>query len=129
MTSHFMAERPQTLREESCLRELKQVFAQPNRPTAIFASFDPLAELIYVLLLRLGLRVPDDVSLLSFGGAWREAALTRELTSIVIDEDATGRRAVSLLHEMRCGDRAIDDNSEFIMELGFSEGKTLQALN
>ena len=113
------------LREEEVWAELEKVFAKPDPPTAIFASFDSLAEMVYVLLPKLGLRVPEDVSLISEGGAWREGAIIRRLTSVVIDEVGTGKKAVSLLHEMRRGERAIDDNEEFVLQLSLSEGETL----
>ena len=116
-----------SVREEDVLAALQNTFAKPDRPTAVFATSDSLAEMIYLLSLRLGVRVPEDVSLLGFGGSWREGAVTQRLTSIVVDEIATGRRAVELLHEMRCGDRPIDDNEEIVMDLGLSEGKTLGA--
>jgi GntR family transcriptional regulator of arabinose operon len=113
------------LQEEAVWKGLQELFAKPNRPTAIFASFDSIAEMIYLLLPRLGLRVPDDVSLLGFGGAWREGALVRRLTSVVIDEIDTGQKAVALLNEMRRGERPLDDNEEIVMELGLSDGETL----
>jgi GntR family transcriptional regulator, arabinose operon transcriptional repressor len=114
-------------KEESVLATLQALFGRAEPPTAIFASFDSLAELIYLLLPRLGLRVPDDVSLIGFGGAWREGALARRLTSVVLDEIETGRQAVALLHEIRRGDRAIDDNEEVVLQLTLSEGETLTA--
>jgi GntR family transcriptional regulator, arabinose operon transcriptional repressor len=114
-----------SFQEEDVLAALQKLFAKPDPPTAIFASFDTLAEMIYFLMPRLGLRVPEDVSLLGFGGVWRDGVLARRLTSVVVDEVATGQKAVSLLHEMRRGERPIDDNSEFAMELSLSEGKTL----
>jgi DNA-binding LacI/PurR family transcriptional regulator len=104
---------------------LQQVFAKPDRPTAIFASYDPVAEMIYLLLPRLGLRVPEDVSLIGFGSAWREGALTKRLTSVVVDEIATGQKAVALLHEMRRGERPIDDNEEIVLGLDLSKGETV----
>lgn len=125
--SMCVEERPIRLREESTWKVLQQVFAASNPPTAIVTTFDSLAEMIYLLLPRLGLRVPEDVSLLGFGGMWREGAITRRLTSVVVDEIATGRQAVSLLHEMRSGQRPIDDNTEIVMELSLSEGETLAA--
>jgi GntR family transcriptional regulator, arabinose operon transcriptional repressor len=118
-------QRTNKLQEEAIWTALQQTFAKPEPPTAIFASFDSLAEMIYLLLPRLGLRVPQDVSLVGFGGAWRKGALTRRLTSVVIDEIATGRQAVRLLHEMRQGSRAIDDNEEFVLPLELSKGETL----
>ena len=113
------------LREEPVWAALQAVFSAPEPPTAIYSTFDSMAEMIFLMLPRLGLRVPADVSLLGFGGAWREGALTRRLNSIVVDEVATGRQAVSLLHEMRNGLRPLDDNSEFVMELSLSDGETL----
>jgi GntR family transcriptional regulator, arabinose operon transcriptional repressor len=121
----FIVERTIQIREESCFTELQKLFARPDPPTAIFTSFDSIAELIYMLLLRLGLRVPEDVSLVGVGGSWREGAITRMLTSVVVDEIATGRKAVELLDEMRCGARPIDDNTEMGMEISLSDGKTL----
>jgi GntR family transcriptional regulator, arabinose operon transcriptional repressor len=116
-----------TVEEPAVWASLQEVFKGADQPTAIFAGFDSLAEMIYLLMPRLGLRVPEDVSLLGFGGAFREGALARRLSSVVIDELATGRKAVSLLHEMRRGDRPIDDNQQFALELGFYEGETLAA--
>jgi GntR family transcriptional regulator, arabinose operon transcriptional repressor len=113
--------------EEAILAMLQQTFDRPDRPTAIFASFDTLAEMIYLLLPRLGLRVPEDVSLMGFGGAWRDGAIVKQLTSVVLDEIATGAQAISLLYEMRNGQRPIDDNTEIVLELGISEGETLAA--
>jgi GntR family transcriptional regulator, arabinose operon transcriptional repressor len=113
------------VREEACWRALQQLFSQPGRPTAIFASFDSIAQMIYLLMPRLGLRIPEDVSLISEGGVWREDALTRRLTSVVIDEVGTGRKAVELLHEMRCGKRPINDGEEFVLPLGLSDGETV----
>jgi DNA-binding LacI/PurR family transcriptional regulator len=121
----YVAERPIQQREESCFAALQMTFSGPDRPTGIFASFDSLAEMIYMLLPRLGLRVPNDVSLIGEGGIWREGVITRRLTSVVVDEIATGRKAVDLLSEMRRGDRAIDDNTEIVLELGLSDGETL----
>jgi GntR family transcriptional regulator, arabinose operon transcriptional repressor len=112
-------------KEETVLASLRQVFAKDERPTAVFASFDSLAEMVYLILPRLGLRVPEDVSLIGFGAAWREGALARRLTSVVVDEIATGRQAVSLLHEMRFGNRPIDDNEEIVLGLSLSQGETL----
>jgi GntR family transcriptional regulator, arabinose operon transcriptional repressor len=111
--------------EEDVMRALRTVFARTSPPTAIFSSFDPLAETIYLVLPQLGLRAPEDVSLLGFGGARREGTLMRRLRSVVIDETAVGERAVALLSEMRSGKRPLDDNQEFVSELSVSEGQTV----
>lgn len=121
----YVEQRPTDLREETCRAWLRRLFAAPDPPTAILATFDSLAEAIYLSLSHLGLRCPEDVSLLGFGGTRRDGAFLRRLRSVVVDEAATGRRAVSLLHEMRCGERPIDDRTEITMELHLSDGETL----
>ncbi len=111
--------------EAEMAEALNQFFDHGAPPTAIFASFDSLAELIYMLLARRGLRVPHDVSLISFGGARRQGALARQLTSITIDEDRLGQDAVDLLDAMRRGDLPIDRNDTRDVSLGLSHGATL----
>jgi GntR family transcriptional regulator, arabinose operon transcriptional repressor len=118
-------ERPANVREQLVWASLQQMFAVSGCPTAIVCTFDSLAEVIYLRLQRLGLRVPEDVSLLGFGGKWREGAITQHLTSVVVDEIATGQQAVALLHAMRSGLRPIDDDTRITMELSLSEGETL----
>jgi GntR family transcriptional regulator, arabinose operon transcriptional repressor len=124
---HFQHQMTEMIRpdEAVCRAAIEKVLSKPDRPTGIFVTFDREAEIIYLLLPRLGLRVPEDVSLLGFGGAWREGAIMRRLNSIVVDEVDTGRRAVSLLHEMRRGERPIDHNSQYMLSLGMSDGETL----
>lgn len=107
------------------LNELRRMFALPDPPTAIFATCDSLAETIYLLLQQMGLRVPEDVSLIGCGPAFREGALAQRIASVVVDEVATGRQAVSLLHEMRIGKRPIDDDTEIVLRPGLSEGQTV----
>jgi DNA-binding LacI/PurR family transcriptional regulator len=101
------------------------MFREPHPPTAIFASFDSIAELIYVLLSRRGIRVPDDVSLVGFGGSRREGALLRNLTSVVVDELRIGKEAAGLLHDMRHGMLPIDHDEVREMPLRLAAGQTL----
>jgi DNA-binding LacI/PurR family transcriptional regulator len=81
--------------------------------------------MIYLLLGRLGLKVPDDISLVGAGGPWREGAINSRLTSVVVDEVEIGRRAAQLLQEMRNGDRPLDNNEEIIIPLAWAQGQTL----
>jgi GntR family transcriptional regulator of arabinose operon len=78
-----------------------------------------------MLLARRGVRVPDDVSLLGFGGGRRQGALAQQLTSITIDEEQLGHDAVELLDQMRRGDLPIESNETRWVRLGISDGATL----
>ena len=106
---------------------LPELLSQPNRPTAIFAGVDTIAEHIYLAAQRLGLRVPDDLSIVCFGGAHREGAILNRLTAITIDEILAGRKAVELLQEMRTGTRQIKDSEAFRLPLALSAGETIGA--
>ena len=99
-----------------------------KRPTAIFTGFDATAELIFLQLMRHGVTVPDDMSLVSFGGATRLGPMQHRLTAVTVDEAMIGRLAAKLLDEMRSGRRTIDSNERVEISLGFSEGRTLQSV-
>lgn len=111
--------------EEEVLSALKAMFSRRDRPTAIFASFDPDAELLYLLLGQMGIRVPEDVSLISFGGAARESAILKRITAVTIDEAELGSRAAQFLYEMRNGERRLDDNEKVTMPLVLYTGQTV----
>ena len=96
-----------------------------ERPTALFTGFDATAELIYLQLMRRGVSVPGDISLVSFGGANRLGPMQHRLTAVTVDEAMIGRLAADLLNEMRSGKRPIESEERFEIALGFHEGQTL----
>ena len=101
---------------------------EADRPTAIFTGFDGVAEAIYLHLMRMGVDVPGEMSLLSFGGAKRLSAIQYRLSAVTADEAGVGQRAAELLHEMRIGKREIDREERFEIQLGFYEGQTLASI-
>ena len=111
--------------EATIAAALEQMLHRDDRPTAIFASFDSLAELIYLLLERFGLRVPDDISIVGLGGVSRSTPMMRRLTSATVDEIQIGRQAAELLDQMRTGVIPIDSNETHVATIGLSEGQTL----
>ena len=124
---YFGSESPTDVKldERAAGEAVRKMFSRPDRPTGIMCGFDSVAETLYLLLGRLGLRVPEDVSLVGFGGRDRRGAILRRLASVVIDGAETGRRAGELLGEMCDGIRAIDDDEEIVMPIGFCDGETL----
>ena len=113
--------------EDETFEALARICRRPDRPTAIMCSFDNLAELLYLQLGRLGLRVPEDISLMGFGGTERRGAVLRQLTSVAVDEAQVGRRAVELIEEIRSGKRSITDNEKIVIPLVMTDGRTLGA--
>ena len=119
---------PMTVEHEKFLDDmLKEILAEPasQRPTVIVAFADDDAEWIYVRLMRLGVSVPEQMSLITFGSAIRGREIDRQLSAVTIDEIGVGRLAGQLLMEMGTGKRPLHDNTQFIAELGFSKGQTL----
>lgn len=72
--------------------------AQP-RPTAIFALNDYLAVLVMRVVKSLGIRVPDDISVVGFDDIDLSVHLDVPLTTVAQDSFAIGKRAASLLIE------------------------------
>ena len=104
---------------------LRRILDGEIRPTAIFCPFDSEAESVYLLLAQMGIKVPNDISLISFGGAWREGALTRRLSAVTVDEEELGQHAVQLLDQMRRREKPLNDSTEIIMPLSWAQGETL----
>lgn len=104
---------------------LKQMLQDPQPPTAIYATFDSMAELIYLILSRMGVRMPQDISLLGFGGVTRIGAIIRRLSSVTVDETQIGRLAAEMLHRMRSGAMPIDQGEVQTASIQLSVGSTL----
>jgi LacI family transcriptional regulator len=104
-----------------------QALAPDQRPTAVFATNDIIAEGVYMRLMRDGVRVPDQMSLVSFGGQQRVSTVAARLAAIVVDEQWIGRTAVELL-EQASRPRGSEEPSERVVkkaELSLVEGETL----
>jgi LacI family transcriptional regulator/LacI family fructose operon transcriptional repressor len=70
-----------------------------SRPTAIFAANNVLAEGVWRAANRLGLRIPDDLSLVSFDDAPWMTMVTPAVTSVAQDAEELGGRAIATLLE------------------------------
>ena len=104
---------------------LHRVLQSEAPPTVIFCTFDSEAEMVYLLLNQMGVKVPEEISLISFGGTWRDGALARRLSAVTVDEEELGRNAARLLDEMRRREKPLNDATEIIMPLSWSQGETL----
>ena len=116
--------------EMKAAAEVLRVMMRGSEPvTAIFCNDDEEAELLYYVLLELGIRVPEDVSLMGFGDYHsRDGVFLRRLTSVTIDEYEVGIRAAKVLFEMRAGQRPIDSEEVIYKPLVLSEGDTVATI-
>jgi LacI family transcriptional regulator len=80
---------------------LRRFFAEDRTPTGVFASNDEMALAVYRAAERLGLTIPDDVSVIGFNDEPRAAAADPPLTSVRQPVGAMAARAVDLVRELR----------------------------
>ena len=111
--------------EAAITAALDQMMSRKNHPTAICVSYDPMAEVIYFILQKMGIRIPEDVSILSFGSQHRSGAIISRLSAITFNGKWIGQRAAELLGEMEQGTRPIDSDEMIPIDLDVFEGKTV----
>ena len=114
-----------SIADEGVHRELAEILDTSERPTAVFCSDTDQAEFVFYEAGRLGLRVPEDLSIIGFGCAYRKGVVSNRMATITVDEVDMGRRAVSLIGQMQAGEQPLDSAETVFMPMGFSEGHTL----
>jgi LacI family transcriptional regulator len=75
----------------------RRLLAGPDRPTAIFAANDLSAIAAIEVAAELGLRVPDDLSIVGFDNVPEAALATPPLTTVEQPIHAMGAHAIDLL--------------------------------
>jgi DNA-binding LacI/PurR family transcriptional regulator len=104
---------------------LTSLLARQDRPTAIFVTFDRMAEMIYAVVTTKGLRIPDDISLVCFGGNRRIGPILPHVATVAVDELAAGREAYELLSAMHRGERPLVSEETFTMSVFFDPAASL----
>jgi LacI family transcriptional regulator len=98
---------------EDLVPPLKESFAKPKRPTAVFAATDPMATKVYGVAAALGMKVPDDLSIVGYADFPFARDLVPPLTTVRQDPYQMGRLAAQLLLD-RILDRAEEDAAKRI---------------
>jgi DNA-binding LacI/PurR family transcriptional regulator len=75
----------------------RQLLAQPNRPTAIFAASDYLAKMVYQAAREAHLRIPHDLSVVGFSDSPFAADMSPPLTTVRQPSYEIGRRAAEIV--------------------------------
>ncbi len=87
-------------RPETAEGPARELLTRPDRPTAIFGGNDLMAIRTVEVATELGLRVPEDVSVIGFDNVPESAVLTPPLTTVQQPLHAMGATALELLVEM-----------------------------
>ncbi len=99
---HNLPVLPEYCVEVNCIPEedsghIRALLEQPQRPTAIIASDDILAVALERTCIRMGLSVPEDLSIVSFNNSLFARLTSPRLTSIDINSFQLGIEAASQL--------------------------------
>ncbi|WP_315899160.1 substrate-binding domain-containing protein [Paenibacillus cremeus] len=94
-------------------QELKERFAAlgARMPSALFCEFDYIAISVIKTLAELGLRVPDEVSVVGFDNIHEATIVTPELTTVHVEKANIAELAVSQLLSMISGPGTIKTKS------------------
>lgn len=115
--------------EDTVHAELASMLQAGDRPSAVFCTDTTEAERVFLEAISLGLRVPEDLSIVSFGCRWREGVLSQRLTAVTIDEMDLGRQAAQLVNQMQAGQQSFVEEKTVFVSLDFSRGQTLATLS
>jgi LacI family transcriptional regulator len=121
VSEHYHTQMAAQENMESTLELTSGLLSLPDRPTAIFCVNDALAQAVAVCLARLGVRVPQEISLTGFDGLQYLTTGLR-LTTVRRDAGLMGREAVRLLNE-RAADPARPAR-RLVLPVEFAPGET-----
>jgi LacI family transcriptional regulator len=93
---------------------LHRFAALDPKPTAVFCSNDEQAVGLYRAAADLGLRIPTDLSVISFDGISLAPMLTPRLTTVAQPIDELGQRAVARILERLRGEGAVSPAREML---------------
>jgi len=96
-----------------------------RRPSAVYVTSDTLAEAFYMHMLDRNLRVPQDLSIVSFGAQDPIGAIASRLSALAVDEEAVGRLAVEALDQIASGQLPPTGRIYKKVALSFVTGETL----
>jgi LacI family transcriptional regulator len=82
----------------------RELLTLPDRPTAVFAANDKSALGVMAVARELGLRVPEDVSIIGFDDIPEAASATPPLTTMAQPLHDLGARALTMLIDLLHGD-------------------------
>ena len=98
-------------------RGVRELMERPDRPTAMFCSCDAVARSAYRALAGMGLRVPDDVSVVGFDDDPLAEWLTPALATVRQPFQAMGYAAIELLSRQLSDPNAVVEHRVLPVEL------------
>lgn len=85
---------------EDALKSADKLLEAKNRPSAVLVGSDPMALGVYKSFSNHRVKVPDEISVVSFDGIDMSQYLTPSLSTVYINSDEMGRLGVRLARNM-----------------------------
>jgi DNA-binding LacI/PurR family transcriptional regulator len=76
---------------------VKKIFSDKNHPSAIFCLYDDMALHLMTMLQFIGIRVPEDVSIVGYGNMSYGTRCVPSLTTVEENLEDIGRKSIELL--------------------------------
>lgn len=108
---------------------IDRVLSAKTPPTALITSSDSDASQLLWSLENLGVKVPQDISVLTAACRERQGAESRSCAAVQFDLRWVGTRSAQLIEEMINGRRATNEHHVEYMETTIDTGSTLMDLN
>lgn len=86
--------------EENTRELIRKLLKRKNRPDGIFSSVEKLAITCYGICEELGLKIPEDIKIISFSNLQAAAQLNPSLTTITQPAFEIGREATDILFRL-----------------------------
>ena len=90
-----------------CYEKTRQLLTSDKRPTAFFVASDNMAMACMSAITRLGLKIPDDVSVIGISNVKESRFFSPRLTTIAVSQKELGECAADILIRRMTGDKTI----------------------
>jgi DNA-binding LacI/PurR family transcriptional regulator len=86
--------------ESSTVKAIRKIFSAKNKPTALWCQNDHVAKIAVSELLQMGLKVPEDVSVIGYDDSKEAIECNPRLTTIKMPNYLIGRLAADVANEL-----------------------------
>lgn len=100
-------------RGEEIIRAVRNLMSSPSRPTALITLSPTMAANVVRLANELSLRIPEDLSIVTFGDTLPDGGISPGLASVTVSFEQMGAIGMSLLID-RCEGKAVDQRTEVL---------------
>lgn len=106
--------------------DLAKMLSKKSRPTAVYCTDTSEAEKLYMVALQKGLKVPQDISLVSSDDKQHCSYISSKLALVCKNEFELGYKAAQLLNKMNKNKIRINDDRIIKVNLEFTKGNSLR---